>query len=305
MKKLRVFAVTGLASMVGFAAFIAACGDDDLIVTDGGPDGQADTAPDGTADDGGTDAPSDARPDVVTVPDFVAEIEGALCGSLTRCCFGSATVPDGGAVDGGTYNGGKCLGLVRNLGFEFSSVGAEYVDAGTVEIDSAKATACSNQLKALACNLTGQQLAATRKVCFEAFVGKRTAGQSCAQSIECQPGQLCDPDGGTCAPLRGDGGSCHVYVSDPPNDIIDSVKDEEACSTRGSGDTKLRCASYDFDLGDYLPRAQWTCQPQVEFDAGCNSTVWCKDSVCDPFEGYYCKSPVPYFDNYCPNVLDP
>jgi hypothetical protein len=310
---LRLFAFAGFGSVAALAVLVA-CSDDDTVITgnDAGVDGGG-----GLDDSSVTPADAsvrDALPDVVTIPDFVAEIESAMCGSLARCCFGNAAITDGGVVDGGTYsgrtyNGGKCLGIVRNLGFEFSAVGSEFVDGGTVKVDPAKARECRDKLTGLTCNMTGAELATIRASCFDAFLGNRPTGAKCTQSIECPKGSLCDPDGGTCAPLRGDGGSCNVYenVGDAGDLVIDSIKNEEACSSRGSGDTKLRCTTYDLNAPDYYrPRSQWVCQPQVDLNADCNSTVWCANGICDTTGGLYqCKSPVDYFANNCTAVLNP
>lgn len=312
-KQLRLFALAALVSSFALAGLVAACGDDTVVTIDGGTEAGADSTADVyTPDTGATDS---GTPDVITVPDFVGQIENALCGSLARCCFGNADLADGGAVDGGTYNGGRCLAAVKDLGFEFSSVGAQYIDGGTVVIDPTKATECATLLKGLACNLPASALRTARAACFAAFVGKHTAGQACIESIECPTGHLCDPtaDGGTCQPLRGDGGSCAVYpLPDGGDEIVNAVKNEEACSTRGGGDTNLHCLTYDPNSDAtappnyYLPRDQWKCVPNVGTDAPCNSTVWCADGICETREAaYVCKNPVEYFATQCAAVINP
>lgn len=305
MTKLRSLALASLAFSAALSAFVIACGDDTGLAgpdLDGGTDATTtvDTGP-GPGDGGGTDAKPDVAPPK-DVNEFKLQVAAALCSSLARCCFGNANVPDGGAVDGGTYNGSKCEDLYRDIGFEFSSTGASFVDGGEAVVDDAKSVACLTTVANLSCSLTGAEMSAARKTCFEALVGKGATGTKCEAAIECAAGNFCDPDGGTCAPLRGDGGACAIFNTG--NDEVDSVRSEEACSWRGSGDTQLRCDSYDWTNFVYRPRGEWRCQPQVQQDAGCNSTVWCKDAICDPFDGYYCKSPVEIFTNYCGRVLN-
>ncbi len=305
MKKLRALALISIPTFFSLAGLLVACGDDDTVVTgDGGVDGTSpDAQPDTEVPEAGPDTGLDAGPPPKSVADFAAQVETALCGSFTRCCFGDANLADGGAVDGGRYDANECGRLYKGIGFEFSSTGHELVDGGEAAIDGAKALACLDRIKNLPCALTGPEMTAARATCFDAIVGARTTGQPCEGSIECAKGNFCDPDGGTCAPLRGAGGACSIF--DTGSDERDSVRSEEACSWRGSGDTQLRCDSYNAETGVYRARGDWKCQPQVEADAGCNSTVWCKDAICDAFDGYYCKSPVEIFTNYCGRVVVP
>ncbi len=314
MKAYRLLTfLCGATSLI--AAFLVACGDDDVVITN-------DAGLEGSVPDGGFPPPdtgSDAGADVTPVPiaDYAGLVADALCSAVTRCCFGDANVQDGGAVDGGTYNAAACHGLYRDLGFEYSNIGANVFDAGGVVLDQDKAHACLDQVKSLPCSLQGAKLENVRAQCFDAVVGQRTLGQPCRASVECVKGSFCDSDGGvggagdggivgTCATLRGLGGKCGVFNSG--NVFADSENSEEACSTRGGGDTDLRCDSYDFDAGDageYRDRAEWTCQPTVAVGEGCNSTVWCEEGICDVAADYLCKSPLAYFDAVCDNVLNP
>ena len=130
-------------------------------------------------------------------------------------------------------------------------------------------------------------------------MGARDTGQPCTAAIECKPGLFCNPESKKCEALRGDGGACGIYRTPDagPVDIErDSYKSEEACSWRGSADTKLRCSSYNFVADQYRPYDEWTCQPQVALGESCNDTRWCADSICN-VDGYRCESPVPYFEN--------
>jgi hypothetical protein len=316
MKKLRLYAFGSTFFLVLGTGLLGACGDDTVVsITDGGFDGSTtrdsstsdapvdtDTGP--TVKDSGRDVDA-APPKPRTVAEFAAEIESTLCSSLTRCCFNNGNVPDGGAVDGGTYNGAACRDLFRGLGFEFSNIGLDKVDAGAVvSIDQTKVQQCLTSINALKCGLESAELVAARSVCFDALVGTKAANAACTVSIECGKGLYCDTsvNGGTCTAVKAQGGPCGFVNSG--NEEADSYVAEEACSWRRSGDSKLHCSSYDFAGEVYKPRDQWTCEPAVNAGDGCNSTVWCKDSICE-FPTYICKSPVQYFSAYCGRVVTP
>ncbi len=322
MKNLRLVAFLGGSFFVSSAMVLAACSSDDTVVTvtpdSGTPDtgGGKDT---GTPDTSQPDAQTDANPPIdagLKLDTFANTVANALCNTLTRCCFGKNNVPEGGAIDGGTFDRPECVALYSDLGFENSLVGEDAIAKGNVALDQAKGKDCIDKINALTCNLTGAELKTARAACFGALVGKVAAGQPCRASMECAPGNFCLPDsdggvvdagvldggGGTiigkCAPLRGQGGNCSIVVTGNPGsneEIDDSIRGEEACSYRGGGDTNLRCDSYDFDNAEYRPRDQWTCQPPVGANAGCNTTVWCSDGICDPTSDYVCKTPVEYF----------
>jgi hypothetical protein len=320
-RQLRFFAFAGVVSSGALAAIVAACGGDDTIVTntglDSGTDAGTPTPPEDTGAPFDAGIP-DALPDHFEIPDFVSLIESTMCSALTKCCFGNANMPDGGIIDGGpfsgkAYSGLRCLDAVKDLGFEFSAVGSDLVDGGTVLVSAPAANDCIAKLNALTCNLTGSELQAIRASCFAAFDGQRDAGAPCVASIQCPLGAFCDmgpggggPDSGpgTCTPLRADGGSCGVFhdVNGLNDNVTDSIKDEEACSTRGSGDTHLRCQSYDFGINDYPDAASWICQPTIANGEPCNSTVWCASGICDPND-FICKSPLDYFAANCSSVV--
>jgi hypothetical protein len=312
MKKLRSFVLVSIPTLLFGAVLVLACGEEETVTLEPGRDARADTSPVQPDGGGGTDADLDAglKADVVTpqtVAEFALQVDNQLCGALTRCCFGNGSLAPDAAVDGGRYDRAECSRIYRNIGFEFSSTGVNLVDGGEALIDKTRAAECLAEIQLISCNLSGPDMTRIRAKCFESIVGTRTSGQPCEAAIECGKGLFCDQDGGVCAPLRGDGGPCSIYDTGDASAALelDSVRSEEACSWRGSGDTKLRCGSYDGGSAEYVPRSEWRCQPQVGLDQACNSTVWCKDSICDINQGYVCKSPVTIFTTYCPRVVAP
>ena len=322
--RLLVFTSTSVLSLGGL--ILGACSSDDTIVpgTDSGDLDAGGGKDSPTANQDGnvpTDAPDDRGPDVKTVGDaglnpqnFFGLVASKICGSLARCCYGNANVADGGAVDGGTFAGGRCGDLYRRIGFEGSSSGIEVSLLANVEIDQAKAVACLDKLDALACSQTGATLQDARAACFDAVKGKLAANTPCRATIECGPALFCNPpspdagsaDGGiagTCTPLRAQGQNCSIH--ERGNDDEESQLNEVACSYRGGGAPQLRCDSYDFVAQAYRPRSQWTCQPTVANGQGCNTSVWCKEGVCNPDNNYTCQSPLPYFNQYvCGGFID-
>jgi hypothetical protein len=314
MNKARlIFVAASLVAPTGLS--IAACSSGDSIVVppDAAPDGEADTSappPDGGSPDVQVDAPSfDGG---LTVENYTDQVAAAMCSALTRCCFGNANVPDGGAVDGGTFNHEQCRGIYETIGFEDSNSGHFAMTAGNVVIDQQAGVDCLQKIDTLACVLTGAAMKEIRSACFKAIKGTVANGQPCRASLECAEGLFCSStdgtpgDGGvigTCQPLRGQGDKCSIYET---GDLFeDSRASEEACSWRRSGNTNLRCASYDFVADEYRPRDEWTCQPTVANGQGCNTTVWCSDGICDPLTGYLCQSPLEYFNQFaCEAFVD-
>jgi hypothetical protein len=327
MKKLRLYVFASSSLILSAASVLAACSDDDVAATIP-PDGGGGTDGGGTdsskvdgsdTEDGGKDSGPDSAFDAGLKADtFAATIANSLCNTLTKCCFGNANVADGGAVDGGTFDRGRCVDIYSDLGFENSLLGAEALTKGNVALDQAKGADCLAKISALSCSLTGADLKATRAACYAAIIGKVAAGQPCRASMECAPGNFCLPDAdagagdggagstviGKCAALRGNGGDCSIVdttadCADPQCTYDRSVNDsnvaEEACSYRGGGDTGLRCSSYDPGTDTYNARNLWKCTATVANESGCNSTVWCSDGICDPTNAYVCKSPVNYF----------
>jgi hypothetical protein len=319
MKHLRLITFSTASFIVTAGLVVAACSSDDTVVpgTDAGPVEAGTDVKQPPGEDASTDAPNDNNVDTdagLTTQNFFRRVAEEVCGALTQCCFGKSDVPDGGAVDGGTYNAGKCVGVYRRVGFESSNIGVDAILPTNVEIDQVKGKECLEKIDKLVCNQTGATLQDVRAACFAAIKGKVTNGADCRTTMECATGLFCNPVGATpdggavdagpdggaggtiigkCAPLRTQGQSCNIF--DTGNDDNDSQTNEDACSYRGSGAPPLRCDSYDFGAGAYKPRNQWTCQPTVSNGQGCNFTSWCKDGICNPENGYKCESPLKYF----------
>jgi hypothetical protein len=314
--------------MVTAGLVVAACSSDDTVVpgNDAGPIEAGTDTKQPPDEDVATDASKDNN--VVdtdaglTTQNFFRRVAEEVCGALTQCCFGKTDVPDGGAVDGGTYNAGKCIGTYRRIGFEGSNFGVDAILPSNVDIDQVKGKECLDKLDKLVCNLPGATLQDVRAACFGAIKGKLTAGQDCRSSMECSTGLFCNPVGATpdggavdagpdgglggaiigkCIVLRTVGQSCNIYDTGDPD--FDSQTNEDACSNRQSGTPPLRCDSYDFGAQAYKPRNQWTCQPPVANGQGCNTTVWCKDGICNPDNGYKCESPLLYFNGAACNSV--
>jgi hypothetical protein len=311
MNRLHFFGFVSFATM-GLAGAVVACSSDDTIITEDGG------LPDVNQPD--TNVPDADKPDVVVdaglkVETYADQIAETMCNALTRCCFGNANVPDGGAVDGGDAGAGsfdrsECLGLYSRLGFESSNVGLA-VTTKNIVVNQAKGAECIAKINSLMCNLDGVSLKAIRAACYDALEGQLGNGQPCRVSLECTKGHFCLPgDGGavddagtvlgTCAPLRAEGENCNVR--DTGNNANDSVAAEIACSSRGGGDTSLRCASYDSTTGAYkTDRSTWTCEPTVANGEICNTTVSCSNGICDPgenFDKYTCEPMLTYFTKY-------
>jgi hypothetical protein len=314
MNNLRLLALLGSSLLVSSALVLVACGDDEDGITVNPPDGSAET---GTTDsskpdsnvpkDDGSTGDTGVPDSGLSVQNWSRTIGEKFCDYLTKCCYGQSNVADGGALDGGgTFNRSKCVSIAGEFGFEGSNVDEDTIALGKVNIDQTKAKDCLDKIGALACSLTGAQLKAARTACFGALVGTVANGQNCRSSLECAPGHFCNPDSpeagppdggvgviGKCAPLRGSGGACNLYLT--ADEIADSIRAEEACSYRGGADNNLRCDSWDPDAGVYQARGDWKCAATVPNGAGCNTSAWCADGICEPDPNnnfyYRCVSP--------------
>jgi len=321
MKNLRLFFFVS-STAVGLAGALVACSSDDVIVSpDGGTDSDAGGQPDATQPvDGGA---ADTGPDVITdaglkVETYADQVADTICNALTRCCFGNSNVPEGGVVDGGTFDRGECLRVYATLGFESSNLGLATTQQN-VQVNQAKGAECIAKINSLMCELSGTSLREIRSACFSALEGQLQNGAPCRTSLECASGLFClpsDGDGGVgdggivgaCAPLRKAGENCSIQDTGDPE--ADSVGAEIACSWRGGGDTNLRCASYDIVSGAYkTDRLEWTCEPAVANGAFCNTTVSCADGICDPgevFDKYTCEPVLTYFNKFsCEAHIEP
>jgi hypothetical protein len=327
MRKLHLLALIAISAWGGFGA-LAACTSETVVTNDAGTDAGTQDVVQPTVDV--VDPPKDAgAEDVLTdaglkLESYAETVATAMCNALARCCFGNASLDAGDPIDGGTFDRAECQGLYKLLGFESSNVGLAITQENVV-LNQAKGAECLAKIDALACNLDGPSLKQIRAACFEALQGQLPNGAPCRTSLECQDGHFCMPFGsdagsedagpdagsedagpdaspaptGFCTPLRKEGENCSVIDTGDPN--VDSIASEIACSQRGGGDTGLRCDSYDFDAGGWRPRSEWTCQKTVPNGAGCNTTVWCSEGICDPgdeLEKYICEPMLVYFNKF-------
>jgi hypothetical protein len=301
MNKLRLLALTSAGLLVSAGFLVGACSDDDTSVNPPVDGGSTETStPEGGPVDGGPDAFDSGF--VLTT--FPKDIGDALCGSLARCCFGDANLPEGGAVDGGTFNRPKCESFYRDFGFELSNQGQDLLDGGNVELDHVKAADCAARLTELSCDLSAADYQAARASCFGAFRGKLTAG-ACKGHMECAPGFFCksplgsDAGAGTCTALRPAGSSCGDFGDE------NSVDPTPACSWRGSGDTSRYCAFANVDAGVLLPQADWKCSDALPNGSDCANSTWCASGICadrDPNK-YKCVTPSNFFASSCESYI--
>jgi hypothetical protein len=306
MNKLRLIAFTSAGLLVSTGALLVACSDDTSVEpsVDGGGT-ETSTPPDGGTPDGG--GGEDAKPDAFdagfVVQTFPSDLGEALCGSLARCCFGNANLPEAGAVDGGTFDRPSCESFYAQFGFEGSNLGHSLLDGGNIELDQAKAADCVAKVKALTCDLSAADFQAARDACFGALRGKLNAG-ACKGNIECAQGFYCktalgsDSGVGTCTAIQAVGGNCGDFTEDPG-------AADPACSWRGSGDTKRFC-QFDDDNDPTALRApaDWKCAEGLTNGSGCYLSTWCKDGICDEATGN-CKTPSNYFGNSCAKYVVP
>jgi hypothetical protein len=218
----------------------------------------------------------------LTMGEYVEIVANVLCDHIAECCYGAANPPGGG---GGGFDRERCLGVYRSVGWDGTLYGA----GGRVTLDQAAAVSCITKLDALTCDpLLTTTDSDARATCFASLVGTVANGGECATSAECLSGHFCHT--GVCEPLRTIGGTCSIVDTGVPD--IDMNYAEEACSYKGNGQTGLRCDSYDFVAGEYRPRSEWTCQPQVALGEGCNVTSWCSNGLCS-WQDYTCVSEEP------------
>lgn len=285
MKKLRFIALTTVSSISIAALALIACSSDDTIVPITGEGGTIDSPTnDDSGSDGGTDAPVDVFDGGFVQKDFDTRIAESVCRSLARCCFGSAT-PDAGSLDGGnSFDMTKCISTYRPLGFDRSNQDITVADSGALVIDQQKAQDCVNGIEAITCNASAAGFRGLRQTCFDAVQGKGDVGSPCNFPIECKKGSFCKANdataapgtAGTCTELRATDGNCGDINNDP-------LRADEACTTRGGGDTNRFCQIYDdFDQGTLLAPADWKCKDGVANGLQCALDTWCKDGICNP-----------------------
>jgi hypothetical protein len=265
----------------------------DVVTMDVGPDNATrnDAAPD-AAPDVTTDAPTtvdadagalDAGFDVAQMLAFPGQVATALCDRTAVCCGFSG-------LDASAFNATKCINSSLPIGFKGSSFGSDLLDSGRVTFNASKAQSCLSQLAAIDCvtnQLTSAVDIALYANCFGALIGTLPVDASCAGSIECAPGEFCDPveagaDASVCRALRTANQVCSDFYPNPDSGAAPSAAQltnaQSACSYRGSGDTNLACAYLDSTTFGYLYPA--VCVAAGPLDAGCVSDQECTSKTC-------------------------
>src|SRR5579872_440974 len=314
-----VVALAVVASPAAAAGIVfAGCGGDD----NGGASPTGDAAPESSLQDGTTSAeasPDGISPDVgagndattsdggTVVPDaaeggdggtvnsallaFPAQVAAATCQTFETCC----------KLDAAAFDNAKCMEnqLLGGPG----KVNAEtyLLDGGHVIFNAEAGAGCLQRIQNVDCtsnSLTGPQYTAMLADCFNALQGTLDAGQPCNGSIECAPGNFCNPaeadaaavasttdsgppPKGLCAPLRMQGQPCGNLGNTNCNGA--GALEQSACSYRGSGTSGESCIYISFSPSlSCLDAGAWSCEPQ-QSDAGrCVNDVDCRSSVCDP-----------------------
>lgn len=308
MKKLRVAAL--LAGGIGvMACLVIACGDDDsgiIIDSDSGTDSGKDASNDAASDagDAGTDGGEDAGDaGSFTTNDLIQQVADAYCDSLSRCCFGGVLdggtpVDGGGDFNSGIYDRASCVQLERGIGFEGSSKDLQTLynaDAGGYTIDRATAASCVEKMKAISCTLGRAEFVALRDACFGATKGAVAVGGDCTSSVQCGAGLFCSVTTSKCEALRGSGASC-ALVPDAGSGG-DTARNDEACSTRSSGDTGLFCNM----LSNRDDSTTWKCTTQLPNGSQCDNSSACAEGFCSTADStvvngnYTCHAPAVYF----------
>lgn len=317
------------SSVLLAAGALIACSSDDNVVTLPGDEAGSEAGTEGgRPDTGGQDAGSDVvtKPDAdaapfdagLTLQNYGPKMAEAICDALSRCCFGNANLDGGAFIDGGdsgtgtyngppgTYNRTKCLNDTI-YGFETATpqnIGDGGIDPNNLVLDQKTADDCIKKMEAVSCNLGNTEYQALRTLCFAAIVGKRTAGQSCKDSAECQVGLFCNTSLSTpaCEAVRPMDGNCGDWTNNP-------VLAQSSCSYRFSGDTKRFCDFYDLVNEVTRPTNEWKCKAAkgvADTDKVCLNNTWCKDGLCDiENDAFICKTPVNYFpSSYCDNYVE-
>jgi hypothetical protein len=102
--------------------------------------------------------------------------------------------------------------------------------------------------------------------CYAAAVGTGAASSPCGSSAECATTQFCDPDGGTCAPLKAANAACNSG----PNG-------QAECSYRGVGTSQC--------LDDGTDSGVLKCLPQLAAGKACNYDWQCASGACSVRDG--------------------
>jgi hypothetical protein len=263
--------------------------------TDGGKDAAPDSTVDAGADASDADADASADADAADAPfdanaifGFPLQVAQAICGRFAACC---QTVDAASPTE--HFDMDTCIGQYLNFGYAGSTTGEAVVEGGHVAFDPNQAASCLNQIAAIDCTVDLRSSTQERNIisaCFGALTGTLDAGAPCRASLECAPGEFCDPlgdGGGNCEPLRGDGGNCGDFGTSAFQTA------SQMCSYRGSGNTGLTCQYGNFStFATFADAAAWACVPQEGADASCFSNDNCQSMLCDPgpsFNIYRCE----------------
>jgi|HubBroStandDraft_6_1064221.scaffolds.fasta_scaffold128427_2 hypothetical protein len=251
---------------------------------DAGHDADAGTGNE-TSADAAPLADAEAGPDsAALLAAFPAQVATALCNRFSVCCGTSAN-----------FDTSACVAEYTGTGYAGSSVGLGALANGNVAYNAAEAQTCLNLIAAVDCTdntRTSAEQTAIVTACFAAMTGKLGVGQPCQGSIECSPGEFCNPsDGGTaglCASLRTAGQPCNDFGSNQAA----VVPSQAECSYRGSGTNGLTCLAENFVSGDLQAAGTWQCVQQLGQDAApcvaggpascCNFNTDCQSLLCDP-----------------------
>lgn len=255
-------------------------------------DAGADAA-DSTADVA-TDAAADVASDVVdnsAIYAFPAQVVAALCNQAAVCCFGDASA---------NFNVAKCESGDLTVGFQGSSHGSAFLDSGNVAFNPTKASACLADLAAIDCRtnqLTTADVSALYPDCFGALQGTLPLGAVCNGSIECAPGEFCEPGDsgttGTCQAVRTADAGCGDFGT-PASPTSDQILNAQSiCSYRGSGNTGLVCEYEDRATGNALPT--WSCVPSGALGGNCSYPLDCTSKLCPPTT-YTCGQATEFFN---------
>jgi hypothetical protein len=295
----RAFLVIGMcaAGALSPGLILIGCGDDNGTPADGGGAGDAtteggpdalhevgrDTSLDAAIDtfiadvradraEGGADVHADTSPVVA----FQMQVADALCQELARCCF-----PDGGAS---RFDSNFCITELSHAGYENSSFGADFASRGNIAFNPDAAAACLTAIGTISnCTVTSTLQPQLITNCFGAYVGTLEAGASCAASIECAAGLVCDTSS-KCANLRSRGQPCGDFADATPDPL-----GSHFCSYRASGNTGLQCNEID-DAGMNLAPDATTCQPQLSVGSFCNYDTDCVPPMICDLASFTCTS---------------
>lgn len=254
-KKFTLVAGLLAVTTVGTGVLIA-CSSDTSVSADAGPDGGSD-APRSETSDNDTGIP-DAGKDVVnveagTLAEFIAANATATCTRYKECC--------GAGSDAGTFDTAKCLADFDKQGWDQSIADlttAGVATGGKVTYDPVIGGQCLTTIRNMDCtNTTAAEYKTAWVKCYAAAVGTIATGGACKSNVECAVTGSCDPDAGTCTPLKAANDVCNPFTGD--------------CSYRHAG-TSVQCV--DDGTGTFK------CLPPLANGKTCNFDWDCASGAC-------------------------